>query len=58
MGKIDSTIRAEIQRMAKHEVRVVFRPLRKEVWGDEDQALKPSQGIWCIESAGKRDIKG
>ena len=33
MGKIESTIKAEIQRLAKHEVRVVFRPLRKEVWG-------------------------
>ena len=33
MGKIDSTIKSEIQRLAKHEVRMVFRPLRKEVWG-------------------------
>ena len=33
MGKIESTIKAEIQRLAKHEVKVVFRPLRKEVWG-------------------------
>ena len=33
MGKIESTIKSEIQRLAKHEVRVAFRPLRKEVWG-------------------------
>jgi DNA-binding transcriptional regulator YiaG len=33
MGKIESTIKAEIQRLAKHEVKTVFRPLRKEVWG-------------------------
>jgi len=33
LGKIDSTIKAEIQRLAKHEVRVAFRPLRREVWG-------------------------
>ena len=33
MGKIESTIKSEIQRLAKHEVRTVFRPLRKEVWG-------------------------
>ena len=33
MGKVESTIKAEIQRLAKHEVRTVFRPLRKEVWG-------------------------
>jgi DNA-binding transcriptional regulator YiaG len=33
LGKIESTIKGEIQRLAKHEVRVAFRPLRKEVWG-------------------------
>jgi DNA-binding transcriptional regulator YiaG len=33
LGKIESTIKAEIQRLARHEVRVAFRPLRKEVWG-------------------------
>ena len=33
MGKIESTIKSEIQRLAKHEVRIAFRPLRKEVWG-------------------------
>jgi len=33
VGKIESTIKAEIERLAKHEVRTVFRPLRKEVWG-------------------------
>ena len=32
MGKIESTIKSEIQRLAKHEVKTVFRPLRKEVW--------------------------
>ena len=33
MGKIESTIKSEIERLAKHEVRTVFHPLRKEVWG-------------------------
>src|SRR4030043_73237 len=33
MGKIESIIKSEIQRLAKHEVRSVYRPLRKEVWG-------------------------
>jgi DNA-binding transcriptional regulator YiaG len=33
LGKIESTIKSEIERLAKHEVRTVFRPLRKEVWG-------------------------
>ena len=33
MAKIESIIKSEIQRLAKHEVRSVYRPLRKEVWG-------------------------
>ena len=33
MAKIESIIKSEIVRLAKHEVRTVFRPLRKEVWG-------------------------
>jgi DNA-binding transcriptional regulator YiaG len=33
LGKIESTIKSEIQRLAKHEVKTFFRPLRKEVWG-------------------------
>jgi len=32
MGKIESIIKSEIQRLAKREVRSTFRPLRKEVW--------------------------
>jgi DNA-binding transcriptional regulator YiaG len=33
MGKLESTIKSEIQRLAKREIRSTFRPLRKEVWG-------------------------
>ncbi len=33
MAKLESVIKSEITRLAKHEVRSVFRPLRKEVWG-------------------------
>jgi DNA-binding transcriptional regulator YiaG len=32
LGKIESTIKSEIERLAKREVKTVFRPLRKEVW--------------------------
>jgi DNA-binding transcriptional regulator YiaG len=32
MGKLESIIKSEIQRLAKREVRSTFRPLRKEVW--------------------------
>jgi DNA-binding transcriptional regulator YiaG len=33
MTKLESIIKSEITRLAKHEVRSVYRPLRKEVWG-------------------------
>ena len=33
MAKLESIIKSEIRRLAKHEVRSVYRPLRKEVWG-------------------------
>ena len=33
MAKIESIIKFEITRLAKYEVRSVYRPLRKEVWG-------------------------
>ncbi len=33
MAKLESVIKSEITRLAKHEVRSAFRPLRKEVWG-------------------------
>jgi DNA-binding transcriptional regulator YiaG len=33
MAKLESIIKSEIQRLAKREVRSVYRPLRKEVWG-------------------------
>jgi DNA-binding transcriptional regulator YiaG len=32
MGKLESTIKSEIERLAKREVRSTFIPLRKEVW--------------------------
>ncbi len=32
MGKLESTIKSEIERLAKREVRTTFRPLRKQVW--------------------------
>jgi DNA-binding transcriptional regulator YiaG len=32
MAKIEGVIKAEIMRLAKREVRAVFRPLKREVW--------------------------
>jgi hypothetical protein len=55
LGKIESTIKAEIERLAKQEVKVVFRPLRKEVWG---MRLKLSNllKVCSNESLGKGNI--
>jgi DNA-binding transcriptional regulator YiaG len=33
MAKMESIIKSEIQRLAKREVRSVFLPLRRDVWG-------------------------
>jgi len=32
MGKLESTIKSEIHRLAKREVRATFLPIRREVW--------------------------
>ena len=52
MGKIESTIKSEIQRLAKHEVRTVFRPLRKEVWGIRLKLSNLLKGFRTLESVG------
>ena len=59
MGKVESTIKSEIQRLAKHEVRVVFRPLRKEVWGIRLKLLNLLKGFaplnrWIKEVAERK----
>ncbi len=59
MGKIESTIKSEIQRLAKHEVRTVFRPLRKEVWGIRLKVSNLIKGFaplsrWVKETAQSR----
>jgi DNA-binding transcriptional regulator YiaG len=33
VGKLESTIKSEIERLAKREVRATFLPIRREVWG-------------------------
>jgi len=32
MGKVERTMKSEIQRLAKREVKAVFSPLKREVW--------------------------
>jgi DNA-binding transcriptional regulator YiaG len=57
LGKIDSTIKAEIQRMAKHEIRVVFRPLRKEVWGMRIKVSNLLKGLGALNRLAKEISK-
>ena len=63
MGKIESTIKSEIQRLAKHEVRTVFRPLRKEVWGIRLKLSNLLKGFallnrWAEETAQSKSKEG
>ena len=57
MGKIESTIKSEIQRLAKHEVRTVFRPLRKEVWGMKLKLSKLLKGFTGLNRLAKEISK-
>ena len=45
MGKLESTIKSEIQRLAKREVRSTFFPLRREVRGMRLKLSGLSKGI-------------
>ncbi len=45
MGKLESTIKSEIQRLAKREIRTTFLPLRKEVRAMRLKLFGLSKGI-------------
>ena len=45
MGKLESTIKSEIQRLAKREIRSTFIPLRREVRTHEAQAIRAFQRV-------------
>ena len=57
LGKIESTIKAEIERLAKHEVRIVFRPLRKEVWGVKLKLSNLLKGFGVLNRVAKEISK-
>jgi DNA-binding transcriptional regulator YiaG len=57
LGKIESTIKAEIQRLAKHEVRTVFLPIRKEVWGMRIKLSKLLRGFGALNRLAKEISK-
>ncbi len=45
MAKIEGIIKSEIMRLAKREVRAVFRPLKREVWEMRTKLSNLSRGI-------------
>ena len=57
MAKLESIIKSEIQRLAKHEVRSVFRPLRKEVWGMKLKLSNLIKGFTVLDRLAKEISK-
>jgi DNA-binding transcriptional regulator YiaG len=57
MAKLESIIKSEIQRLAKHEVRTVFRPLRKEVWGMKLKLSNLIKGFTVLDRLAKEISK-
>ena len=58
MAKIESIIKSEITRLAKHEVRKVFRPLRKEVWGMKLKLSNLIKNFTVLDRLAKEASKG
>jgi len=53
MAKIEGVIKSEIIRLAKREVRAVFRPLRREVWQMSTKLSNLSKGIASLNRMAK-----
>ena len=58
MAKIESIIKSEIQRLAKHEVHSTFRPLRKEVWGMKLKLSTLIKNFTILDRLAKEASKG
>jgi DNA-binding transcriptional regulator YiaG len=58
MAKLESIIKSEIQRLAKHEVRSVYRPLRKEVWGLKLKLSNFIKNFAVLDRLAKETSKG
>ena len=58
MAKLESIIKSEIQRLAKHEVRSVYRPLRKEVWGLRLKLSNLIKNFTVLDRMAKEASKG
>jgi DNA-binding transcriptional regulator YiaG len=57
MGKIESIIKSEIQRLAKHEVRSVFLPLRRDVWGMKLKLSNLIKGVTVLDRLAEEKSK-
>ncbi len=53
MAKIEGIIKAEIMRLAKREVRAVFRPLKREVWQMSTKLSNLSKGLASLNRMAK-----
>jgi len=53
MAKIEAIIKAEIMRLARREVRAVFRPLRREVWQMSAKMSGLSKGMASLNRMAK-----
>ena len=53
MAKIEGVIKAEIMRLAKREVRAVFRPLKREVWQMSTKLSNLSKGFASLNRMAK-----
>ena len=53
MAKIEGVIKAEIMRLAKREVRAVFRPLKREVWQMSTKLSNLSKGMASLNRMAK-----
>ena len=53
MAKIEGVIKAEIMRLAKREVRSVFRPLKREVWQMSTKLSDLSKGFAALNRMAK-----
>ena len=58
MAKVESIIKSEIVRLAKHEVRSVSRPLRKEVWGLRLKLSNLIKNFTVMDRLAKEVLKG
>jgi len=58
MGKMEGTIKSEILRLAKREVRAAFLPLRREVWGMRLKLSALSKGFAALNRQAKELRQG